>query len=295
MKPGVPLVESGTVVGRVTTEAAEATGLPLYTPVVTAGADTQCGLLGLGSAGAGQTGIVAGWSVPLQMVTGRPVLSPERKTWSGCFLDESAWVLESTAGDAGNSYRWLSDLLFGRAAFDEMDALAGKAERGSDGTAALLGPSRMDASKLGMRQGGFLFPVPLTVSDMGRPQLIRSALETVAYAIRSNLEQVEQVAGNPSGSVAIGGGLTQSSTFVGIVADVLGRDLAIAQDPNASALGAYLCARIGLGDFGSIVEAAAAARPGLRTIEPDPTAAAEYNDLYDRWGELSGQLEETRL
>ena len=98
LKPGVPLVESGTVTGKITSEAAEATGLPRGTPVVAAGADTQCGLLGLGSARAGQVGIVAGWSVPVQMVTGGPVLSPERKTWSGCFLDSSAWVLESSAG-----------------------------------------------------------------------------------------------------------------------------------------------------------------------------------------------------
>ena len=76
---------------------------------------------------------------------------------------------------------------------------------------------------------------------------------------------------------------------------MLGKELMVARDPDVSALGAYLCARTGLGDFGSIVEAAAAAQPGLRTIEPDPMSSAEYNDLYERWGELSAQVGEIAL
>ena len=128
----------------------------------------------------------------------------------------------------------------------------------------------MDVSTLGMRQGGLLFPVPLTVSGLGRPQIIRSGLEALAYAIRSNLEQAERLAGAGSDRVAIGGSLTRSSTLVGILADVLGREVMIAPQPNVSALGAFLCARTGLGDFGSIAEAASEAESGLRSAKPDP-------------------------
>ena len=280
---GAPLVESGSIVGAITQDAANSTGLRPGTPVVAAGADTQCGLIGLGAARAGQAGIVAGWSVPVQLLTGRPVLSPERKTWAGFFQDPSLWTLESTAGDAGNSYRWLADLLFQRASFDEMDRLAGGVARGSEGATALLGPSRMDVSRLGMRQGGLLFPVPLTVSGLGRPQIIRSALEALAYAIRSNLEQAERLAGAGSDSVAIGGGLTRSSTLIDIVVDVLGRQVMVAPHPNVSALGAFLNARTGLGDFGSIGEAASEAERGLRSVDPDPVAGSEYGELYESW------------
>ena len=292
---GAPLVESGAIVGAITPEAARATGLRPDTPVVAAGSDTQCGLIGLGAARAGQAGIVAGWSVPVQLLTGRPVLSPERKTWAGFFHEPSLWTLESTAGDAGNSYRWLADLLFERASFDEMDSLAGGVARGSEGATALLGPSEMDVSTLGMRQGGLMFPVPLTVSGLGRPQVIRSALEALAYAIRSNLEQAERLAGAASVRVAIGGGLTRSSTLVGIMADVLGREVMVAPHPNVSALGAFLCARTGLGDFGSIGEAASEAEPGLRSVDPDPVGAAEYDELYKGWLQTQERIEAVGL
>ena len=292
---GVPLVESGTVVGVVTRNAASATGLHPGTPVVAAGADTQCGLIGLGAGREGRAGIVAGWSVPVQLLTGRPVLSPERKTWTGLFQEPSLWTLESTAGDAGNSYQWLADLLFERASFEEIDRLAGGVGRGSEDAVALLGPSAMDVSRLGMRQGGLLFPVPLTVSGLGRPQIIRSALEALAYAIRSNLEQAERLTCSDSDSVAIGGGLTRSSTLVGILADVLGRQVTVAPHPNVSALGAFLCARTGLGDFGSFAEAAPEAEPGLRRVDPNAVAAFEYDELYENWLQTQERIEGTGL
>ena len=163
---GAPLVESGAITSRTTAEAARTTELRPGMPVLAVGADTQCGLIGLGAAKAGQSGIVAGWSVPVQVLTGRPVLSPERKTWAGFFQEPSLWTLESTAGDAGNSYQWLADLLFGRASFDEMDRLAD--EKSREGLKELQPCSdhrTMDVSTLGMRQGGLLFPVPLTVSE----------------------------------------------------------------------------------------------------------------------------------
>ena len=290
-----PLVESGAAIGAVTQEAAEATGLRPGTPVVAAGADTQCGLIGLGAAGEGRAGIAAGWSVPVQVLTGRPALSPERKTWAGFFQDPSLWTLESTAGDAGNSYQWLADLLFERASFDEMDKLAGGVARGSEGAVALLGPSAMDVSRLGMRQGGLLFPVPMTVSGLGRPQIIRSALEAIAHAIRSNLEQAERLASAASDTVAIGGGLTRSSTLIGIVADVLGRQVMVAPHPNVSALGAFLVARTGLGDFGSIGEAASEAKRGLRSVDPDPVAVSEYDELYESWLRTKERIEAVGL
>ena len=65
----IPLVRAGTIVGYVTPSGAIDTGLLPGTPVAVAGADTQCGLLGMGILDNHQVGIVAGWTTPLQMVT----------------------------------------------------------------------------------------------------------------------------------------------------------------------------------------------------------------------------------
>ena len=278
--------------GEVGAEPSRETGLPQGTPVAVAGADTQCGLLGLGVARPHQVGIVAGWSAPLQMVTSRPLLSPEARTWAGCFLDADHWVLESSPGDLGNSYRWLADTLYSGSddSFAQMDEMAAATPVGSEGVVAFLGPSRMNMAQVGMRPGGFVFPVPLTYSDIGRGHLARAALEASCYAVRANLEQMEELAGAGASTVAVGGGMTRTSTWLRVLADVLGREVRVAGNPQVSALGAYLCARKALDEFDSLREGASSVEPGLRAMEPHPLASAEYQDNYWRWVEMSEKL-----
>ena len=152
----------------------------------------------------------------MQMVTSRPILSPERKTWTGFFPGGKRWVAESSGGDLGNSYRWLARTLFGNEnnSFDVMNELACTVPPGSEGVVACLGPTRMDMTTLGMRLGGFMFPVPLTFSDVGRGHLVRAALETIAYTIKANLEQLEALVGARATDIAIGGGMMQTPTFL---------------------------------------------------------------------------------
>ena len=289
----IPLTDAGTFVGDVSNKSAGETGLAEGTPVAVAGADTQCGLLGMGVAEEHQVGIVAGWSAPLQMITRKPILSPDAKTWAGCFLEKDRWVLESNAGDVGNAHRWLAETLFGEdeSRFQGMEALAAKAPVGSDGAVAFLGPSRMDMTSLGMRQGGLLFPVPLTYSDLGRGHLVRASLEAAAFAIRANLEQTEELAGIQAKDIALGGGMTRTPTFVKILTDVIGRDMTLSAIPNVSAVGAYLCARTALGEFASLEGAASSVRPRLIALKPDPLDSAEYEDYYERWRQMSNEIQ----
>ena len=293
----VPLAAAGTVAGRLTAAAAEQTGLQPGTPVPLAGADTQCGLLGMGTSGPGQAGIVAGWSIPVQMITDRPVLSPEASTWAGCFLLDGRWVLESSAGDGGNVYGWLADNIWADAEdpFDQMDSASAAVPPGADGAVAFLGPSRMDMSRLGLKTGGMLFPVPLTFGRMDRARLARSAMESMAYAIRANLEQIERLDGARAVDVALGGGLSRSDTLVEVIVDVLGRDVHVGPAPEVSAVGAYVCAAKALGRYGTLEEGAEEVRRSMGVMHPDAARSAEYDEQLDRWVRLSGELEAISL
>ena len=292
-----PLLQAGARVGRTSGELAGATGLLEGTPVVAAGADSQCGLLGMGVSTPHDVGIVTGWSSPVQMVTPSPLFSPERRTWAGCFLDVQSWVLESTAGDIGNGYRWLAETLFGEAdtAYEAMDGLAAAVPIGAEGGVAVLGPPRMDMAAPGMSAGGLLFPVPLTYSGVGRGHVVRAAIEAMAYTLRANVEQIEGLSGTGVPAIAVGGGMTRSRTFLRVLTDVLGRPVRIAPGPETTAVGASLCARMSLGAFSSLREAAESVRPAMTASEPDPRSAAEYDDLYERWLDLANRMKELSL
>ncbi len=149
----------------------------------------------------------------------------------------------------------------------------------------------MDMANVGIRRGGVFFPVPLTFSDVGKGHLVRATLEGAAYAIRSNLEQLEDVAGAPAKSIAVGGGMTRTAAFTRILADVMGREIRLSPVPQTSALGAYLCACVGLGEYSTLEEAASCVKSDLISLEPDPLASAEYQDYYDQWLAFSDGLQ----
>lgn len=154
---------------------------------------------------------------------------------------------------------------------------------------AFLGTDVMDTSKLGLKTGGFIFPVPLTFEAVEQKHMVRAVLESSAYAIKANLLQLQETAGLRAKDVRIGGGMTRTHTFAQIVADVLGRQILVSPNYQVSSLGAALCAAVALGDFKSPEEAAASRR--LTVVEPDPLKAAEYRDYYEQWLEVSKQLE----
>ncbi len=291
------LVDAGCVVGRVNSEAAERTMLSEGTAVVAAGADTQCGLLGMGVSEVGEAGIVAGWSVPVQMISDAPLFSDDASTWTGCYPARDAWVIESSAGDAGNAYSWLVRLLTGDAeeGYKAMDAAAGEVPAGSEGVQAILGSARTRFSNPGMRAGGFIFPVPLALSEMGMGNFARAALESVSYSIKANLEHLEATSGRSAALVALGGGMTRNKTLGTMLADVLGRKVRLSQTPDASATGAWLCAGIASGEFSTPVEAAGWARERTTVIEPNPHQSAEYQHFYAGWLDVADRLDRINL
>ena len=293
---GVPIEKAGTAIGSVRREVGNVIGLPGGVPVVVSGADTQCGLLGLGVSHAGQVGTIAGWSVPLLMVTDTPVYDEGQRLWTGCHVDEGLWSLESTCGDAGNSYRWLADTMWAgeTGPFEAMDSAAGDIPAGSEGVMAFLGASRMDMSKIGLQAGGFIFPAPLTFSDIGRGHLTRAALESIAFAVRSNLEQLECVSGVSTSKVAVGGGMIATSPWVEMLPNVLGRPVEVASAPNITAAGGYVTAMSALDGHESLLDLAEASAV-TSTLEPSPLDSAEYDDHYQRWTEMAKHLEAARV
>ena len=289
----VRLLSPGEFAGAVHTDAARQTGLCEGVPVSVAGPDTQCGLLGMDVADAGGVGVVAGWSVPLQMVTEAPLPAPGSGAWTGLFLEGGKGVLECNAGDLGNQQRWLAEVLFGDAheGLKAMNALAAEAPQGAHGATALFGHPRMATAAVGMRTGGLLFPAPVTFSEIGRGHIVRAQMESAAFTIRTNLEQLERAAEVHARVVRLGGGMTRMPVFGEIVAAVLGRKIGVSSAGNVSALGAFVHATATLEGRSASEMAASVAPIRLSALDPDPLAVAEYEDAYRRWTALTNDME----
>jgi autoinducer 2 (AI-2) kinase len=278
-----PVVDDGTVIGTARDGALK------ELPVALCGGDTQCALAGMGVLDGGSAGVTAGWSTPVQMVANAPILDAGKRIWTGLHVLADRWVLESNAGDCGRAWEWVCSMLGTDAA--SADRAAAASPPGAHDAITVLGPAVMRASTMNVTTGAITVPMPLALWSPSQGDLARSALEAVAYAIRANLEQLEEIAGAHASSVALGGGMTASSVFPQIVADVLGRPMAVARSPQTSAVGAAAIASPAFGLHDTIGQAIAAMSGGTRSVEPNNQVSATYEDCYERWHAMAALLE----
>jgi autoinducer-2 kinase len=279
---------AGTCVGTVGEKAANQTGLVPGTPVVLGGADTQCGLLGMGVRDQGQVGIVAGWSAAIQMVTHRPIIDPSGRIWSSCHILPGKWVLESNAGEAGASYAWVSQFLFEGTdregdTYAVMDRMAGETPPGSGGAVAFIGPRAMDMTRLKPLVGGVFFPITPSVTQVERKQVVRAVLENLCFAFKANCRQLEETSHLRIESVSIGGGLARSRTLGQMLADVMAMPVDYYGVHEVTSYGAAMCAAVGAGVHADLGAASEAMSPAPREVSPDKHAIGEYARCYENW------------
>ena len=290
------LPEGGVPVGALENPMAELWGLRPGTPVVLAGPDTQCGLLGMGLVREGQAGAVIGWSGAVQLLTSQPCHDERMRTWVGLYPLEGLWVAESNLGDAGNSYRWLKDTLLGaETPFEEAEELAQGASAASEGGVALLGPAPLSASKTGYRMGGLLFPTPINFQETSRGQLFRAALENVAFSAKANLDILLEVTGLDTQPLYLGGGMASSRTLANTIARVLGVPVRRSRLGNVSARGAAMIARAAADPSTRLTEIAEAVANDFEELEPGTASEiAQYQEYYQQWLRLYNSLDWNR-
>ncbi len=257
-------------------------------PVVLAGADTQCALLGMGALDAGAVGVPAGWSAPLQLVTAAPVFDCEKRTWTSVHGAPGRWILESNAGETGRAWAWIGSML--GVSPGEAEQLAQAAPSGSNDVMSVLGARAMRAAEMMAGMGAITFPLPLVMSAPDRGDVLRSVLEAAAFGVRANLEQLEEAASAKVDRLRLGGGMSRSALFTQIVADVIDRPVEVARAAETSAVGAAMLALTSVGRCASLEEAASVMASGRRAVTPDMAASAAYEDYYARWCALSDEM-----
>jgi sugar (pentulose or hexulose) kinase len=276
-----PILDDGALAGAV------ASGPFAGVPVALCGADTQCALVGMGAIDAGAAGVPAGWSAPVQCVTAAPIFDAQRRTWTGTHVASNRWILESNAGETGRVWQWACALL--RVAPEEASRLAAAAPPGAHDAMAVIGARSMRAGEMNAGMGALTFPLPLVMSAPERGDVLRSVLEATAYAIRANLEQIEEIARTRIGTLRLGGGMSRAAVFAQIVADVVDRPVEVAASAETSALGAAALASAALGLHASLDAAVATMTGGRRALTPDLAVSAAYEDYYARWCALSDE------
>ena len=112
-----------------------------------------------------------------------------------------------------------------------------------------------------------------------------AAIEGTAFHTRVILERMEQH-GVPIRRVINAGGIPQKNEVLNrVYASVLNKPVLIPKS-DVTSLGSAIFAALAAGAFGSLEEAQDAMCPEYRVVEPEPTAAQTYEELYALYRDL---------
>lgn len=290
-----PVLFPGEVAGRLTPAAAADLGLVPGIPVSVGMGDSQAGCLGSGAVEEGQTTIIAGTTIPVQMTLARPVHDPNRRIWLGAHAVDGRWSLEANGGAAGTVYAWVCRDIYPEfspddpQAYDRINQAAAAEPPGQ--VFAFLGPQVCDFSKLSFPpMAAIVAPTMGLGVPFTRPRLARAVLENIAFATRGNLLQCEEVAGIIATDVLVCGGLSRGRPFVQILADVLERPVKVPVVRETTALGAAMTAAVAAGVYPDVHAAVVGMARTEHTIGPEPEAARKYRGIVRRWESLRAAL-----
>jgi autoinducer 2 (AI-2) kinase len=291
-----PVADPGTVVGEVTAAAAGQTGLRAGTPVVAGGADTQLGLLGAGVGKAEYT-VIAGTFWQNTVLLGEPLVDPEARLRTLCHVVPGEWMLEGIGFYCGMSMRWFRDAFCdgevalacarGVDPYVVMEEAAAKAPPG--GVIAIMS-NLMDAKRWVHASPSFL---QFNLGDPaagGRGACVRAIEEAAAFVARGHRDIIGELTGLRFGELVFTGGAAKGRLWPQIMADVLAVPVHVPVVTESSGLGAALCAGVGAGIYASFGELPASLRARSATFEPDPVAAAGYDERYPAWRTIYSRM-----
>ena len=241
--PGVPLprlVWPQDECGRVSHEAAAATGLPEGIPVAGGSIDSWCEVTASGLRGPGQGLLVYGTSMFLIEVDSPA--RPDARLWSTVGFAPGSLNMAAGVASAGALTSWLRDLS-GEPPYEALYEEAAGARPGAGGLLALpyFAGERTPLFDPDLR--GVL--IGLTTAHE-RGHVFRALMEAAAFAVRHNLETM-RAAGATIASLRSSGGGAAGALWPQIVSDVTGLAQDVRGGPSQAGVGAALLAAVSVG------------------------------------------------
>jgi glycerol kinase len=257
------IVDSSGIVG----EAAALAGAP---PICGIAGDQQASLVGQGCTRPGLAKATFGTGGMLDLCVGAHRPGFARRGGAGTFpivawqrAGHKTWGVEAVMLSAGMCVEWLRDDLGIIESAADSHRVASMCDDTGDVwfVPALLGLGTpvwdfgARATFVGITRG------------TGRPEMVRAVLEGIAHRGADLLESAEVDTAMTVEALRVDGGMSANPTFLGALADAVGRPVEVSPVTEATTLGAAYLAGIALGVWADEDDVAAAWRPSA-VIEP---------------------------
>ena len=290
-----PCLETGTVMGTVTQNAAKETGLSTAAKVVMGGGDVQLGAAGLGVVKEGQVAVLGG-SFWQQVINIKSTVKPP----SDMGIRVNPHVIEGLSQAEGITFfsglimRWFRD------AFCDLEKLEAK-ERNIDTYQVLeekardvpLGshgivPIFSDAMKYGKwyHAAPAFLNLSIDPNICNKASMFRSLEENACIVSAVNLESIKAFTKLEVDEIVFAGGASKGALWCQILSDVTGCTIHVPKVTEATALGAAMAAGVGAGIYPSLKVAAQTLVTWDKTYTPNLENTARYEEIKTQWQDI---------
>lgn len=292
------LHQSCEIVGRITKDAAQATGLREGIPVIAGGLDACVGSLGVGVARPGQTvdqgGQAGGMALVLDHIVVEPRLMFSHHVVPGRFILHSGTV-------GGGSLRWFRDTLgqwevsaaqlLKCSPFSLMSQQVEETAPGAHGLIFLPYMAGERSPIWNSNARGVLFGLSYKTT---RGDILRAIMEGCALAVQHNTRIAAEHDALVREWIGVGGA-TRSDAWCQIKADVSNSPFVVARRADGGegghTLGLTAMIRKALGMCDDLAEQMETYLPRRRVFEPSAERHAMYQDLLEVYLALSAKLQ----
>ena len=283
----VDLVPPAALLGEITSQAAEETGIPAGLPLIAAAADKACEVLGSGTLASNICCLSYGSAATINTIHQRyievvPLIPPYPAAVPGSYsleiqLFRGYWMVSWFLREFGLNEKRLAkdrgvppEFLF--------DDLVNSVPAGSSGLT--LQPYWAPGLKSpGPEAKGSIIGFGGVHT---RAHFYRAILEGLAYALREGAERTSKRSRVPITEVRVSGGGSQSDAALQLTADIFGMPVSRPHVYEASGLGAAIDLAVGLNLQPSFETAVSEMTRIGKTFEPNPENHQLYDELYNR-------------
>jgi len=273
-----PYVEPATVIGKVSTHAAEALGLPAGVPIVSGFPDFLAALVGSGVVHAGMACDRSGSSEALNVCAAAPF--PDRAIFSLPHAIAGFWNLSGGLSTSGKALEWFSSVSgYSGIGSDSIYQDAQTIPPGADGALFLPFLAGERAPIWNQQLRGAFIGLSLAHS---RKHLARAVVESIAFGLRLTAERISD-GGFAIDVARCSGGAARDDTLCAIKADILNVPVEVPDNPECEAMGDACACAVALGHHANLAEASLAMVRVHARFEPTAVLRGVYDDRYSAW------------
>ena len=282
---------SGTIIGGVSKEAAEQTGLKKGTPVVVGGQDHPCGLLGSGTMIGHKILDSSGTAESFIAISGKNAISPNK--FSGLrysrYLDPQFLLTWGGIIASGLSVDWAIEKLFNSDKLNYAKIIK-ELEKTVPGSHGLLylphlrgsGPPYWDPKSRGAFIG---------LKDIHtRGDMLRAVIEGLCFEARIILELIKNNLHYQFDAINTIGGSARNHFWQQTKADIIGMQVEVPEVEEVAAKGACLLAGTGIGIYKNMLDASIKTYSIKNKFIPNYKNKKVYDELFKIYKQLYKKL-----